>query len=226
MNASDRLAELMPIVVKDDELHARWLNTFSYLEYVGFRKIIKSQRADTLSRAFLNHALEEGGHAFLLKNMAVKVGGKAFDYYTPETMLCPEAARAYFQNLDHGCDEKFAALPDLERSKIVYHYVTWLIERRALDVYGRYKDVLGTSPLAAQLDDLLGEEVGHLRQVEAMLAAGDPEHESRAPALEAFETELFSTFVAALAWELAPAKAFSSEVDAGSREENALKQKS
>ena len=226
MNASDRLAALMPIVIKDDALHARWLNTFSYLEYVGFRKIIKSQRADMLSRAFLNHALEEGGHAFLLKNMAVKVGGKAFDYYTPETMLCPEAASAYFQNLDHGCDEKFAALPDLERSTIVYHYVTWLIERRALDVYGRYRDALGASPLAAQLDDLLGEEVGHLRQVEALLAAGDPGHEARAPALEAFETDLFDTFVAALARELAPAKAFSGEVDAGSREENAFKQKS
>jgi hypothetical protein len=206
MNASNRLAALMPVVIKDDELHARWLNTFSYLEYVGFRKIIKSQRADTLSRAFLNHALEEGGHAFLLKNMAVKVGGKAFDYYTQETMLCPEAASAYFQNLDHGCDEKFAALPDAERSKIVYHYVTWLIERRALDVYGRYKDMLGTSPLAAQLDDLLGEEVGHLRQVEALLAASDPEHEARAPALEAFEQDLFSTFVAALAQEIAPAQ--------------------
>jgi hypothetical protein len=205
MNASDRLASLMPIVIKDDGLHARWLNTFSYLEYVGFRKIVKSQRADTLSRAFLNHALEEGGHAFLLKNLAVKVGGKAFDFYAPDTMLCAEAASAYFQNLDHGCDEKFANLPDLERAKIVYLYVTWLIERRALDVYGRYKDALGASPLADQLNELLGEEVGHLRQVEAGLAAGDPEHATRAPALEAFEQSLFETFVAALAAELQPA---------------------
>ena len=31
MSASDRLAALMPIVIKDDHLHARWLNTFSYL---------------------------------------------------------------------------------------------------------------------------------------------------------------------------------------------------
>src|ERR1700722_6163854 len=199
MNASDRLASLMPIVIKDDQLHARWLNTFSYLEYVGFRKIVKSQRADVLSRAFLNHALEEGGHAFLLKNLAVKVGGKSFDFYESETMLCPEAAGAYFQNLDHGCDKKFAALPDVERSKMVYLYVTWLIERRALDVYGRYKDALGTSPLAGQLDELLAEEVGHLRQVEAGLAAGDPEHATRSPALEAFEQDLFNTFVAALA---------------------------
>ena len=96
MSASDRLAALMPIVIKDDHLHARWLNTFSYLEYVGFRKIIKSQRADVLNRAFLNHALEEGGHAFLLKNMAVKVGGKDFDFYTPESMLSCEGGGRLF----------------------------------------------------------------------------------------------------------------------------------
>lgn len=204
MSASDRLAALMPIVIKDEQLHARWLNTFSYLEYVGFRKIIKSQRADVLNRAFLNHALEEGGHAFLLKNMAVKVGGKDFDFYTPESMLAAKAASAYFQNLDHGCDEKFAGVPESERARIVYLYVTWLIERRALDVYGRYKEALGASPLSEQLDALLDEEVGHLRQVEAGLAAGDPEHATRAPAFEALEKNLFETFVAALAQELAP----------------------
>ncbi len=204
MSASDRLASLMPIVIKDDHLHARWLNTFSYLEYVGFRKIIKSQRADVLNRAFLNHALEEGGHAFLLKNMAVKVGGKDFDFYTPETMLSAKAAGAYFQDLDHGCDEKFAGVPESERAKIVYLYVTWLIERRALDVYGRYKEALGSSPLSEQLDELLDEEVGHLHQVEAGLAAGDPDHATRAPAFEALEQNLFETFVAALAQELAP----------------------
>ena len=60
---------------------------------------------------------------------------------------------------------------------------------------------------SAQLDELLDEEVGHLRQVEAGLAAGDPEHATRARrAFEALEQDLFETFVAALAEELAPAQ--------------------
>src|SRR5271156_4542280 len=146
MNASDRLEALIAIVVKDDHMHARWLNTFSFLEYMGFRKIVKSQRAEVLNRSLLMHALEEGGHAFLLKKLAVKVGGKTFDFYAPETMLCFEGAKAYFQKLDHGCDAKFADRNDLDRAKLVYLYVTWLIERRALDVYGRYQRVLGHSP--------------------------------------------------------------------------------
>jgi hypothetical protein len=205
MKTHDRLEAVIARVVKDDHVHARWLNTFSLLEYIGFRKIVKSQRAEVLNRALLVHALEEGHHALLLKKLAVKLGGQAFDFYRPETMLCSDAAKTYFQKLDHGCDEKFAHLGEVERAKLVYLYVTWLIERRALDVYGRYKKVLGDSDLAPKLNALLAEEVGHLRAVEAGIAAGDPEHASRAAQFEALEADLYDDFVGALARECTPA---------------------
>jgi hypothetical protein len=57
MQTQDRLESLIGAVVADPALHARWLNTFSYLEYVGFRKIVKSQRAEVLTAAILGHAL-------------------------------------------------------------------------------------------------------------------------------------------------------------------------
>jgi hypothetical protein len=47
-------------IVVDKKLHARWLNTFSYLEYIGFRKIVKSQMAEALTNKVISHALEEG----------------------------------------------------------------------------------------------------------------------------------------------------------------------
>ena len=124
----------------------------------------------------------------------------------PETMLCSEAASAYFQKSRSWLRRKVRRRAGSERTRIVYLYVTWLIERRALDVYGRYKEALGASALSTQLEALLDEEVGHLRQVEAGLAAGDPDHAARAPALEAFEHDLFETFVGALAEELQPAQ--------------------
>lgn len=205
MKTDDRLEAVIASVVKDDHVHARWLNTFSFLEYIGFRKIVKSQRAEVLNRALLTHALEEGRHALLLKKLAVKLGGQAFDFYRPETMFCSDAAKTYFRELDHGCDEKFAHLAEIERAKLVYLYVTWLIERRALDVYGCYKKVLGDSDLAPKLNALLAEEVGHLRAVEAGIAAGDPEHASRSREFEALEAGLYDDFVEALARERAPA---------------------
>ncbi|HLH12070.1 MAG TPA: hypothetical protein VKV77_09360 [Methylovirgula sp.] len=207
MKTQDRLEAVIAVVVKDDHLHARWLNTFSFLEYVGFRKIVKSQRAEVLNRTLLMHALEEGRHALLLKKLAVKLGGKEFDFYRPQTMLCFEAAKRYFQDLDHGCDAKFAHLDDATRSKLVYLYVTWLIERRALDFYGRYKDLLGASDVAPRLNALLAEEVGHLRAVEAGIAAGDPDHAERSAEFEALESDLYNRFIDALAEEVAPSRA-------------------
>ena len=84
MKTHDRLEAVIGIVMQDDHIHARWLNTFSFLEYIGFRKIVKSQRAEVLNRSLLVHALEEGRHALLLKKLAVKLGGSKFDFYRPE----------------------------------------------------------------------------------------------------------------------------------------------
>jgi len=214
MPAQDRIGNSIATIVADPILHAKWLNTFSFLEYVGFRKIVKSQRAEALSAAVLNHALEEGRHALGLKKLAVKLGGLSFDSYAPETMLCGEEAEAYFQELDGACDAAFSDLPEAERAKLVYCYVTWLIERRALDVYGVYKQALGASEIARKLDGLLAEEIRHLAEVEAWLQAGDPSFPTRSKEFEAVETRLYETFVEALARDLAQHKSLSTLVSA------------
>ncbi len=203
MRPQFRLEASIAAIVADPALHARWLNTFSYLEYVGFRKIVKSQRAEALNAEILNHALEEGRHALGLKNIALKIGGEAFATYAPQTMLCGEEAEDYFQSLDRACDEAFADRPDALRARLVYCYVTWLVERRALEVYGVYKDALGASPVAARIGGLLMEEEKHLADVGAELLALDPEFSVRGPRLEAIEAQLYERFVDALAAALA-----------------------
>ena len=92
MPSDNCLEGLISQIVADPALHARWLNTFSYLEYVGFRKILKSQRAEVLTAAILTHACEEGRHALGLKKLAVKLGGDGFDSYAPQVLLCGEEA--------------------------------------------------------------------------------------------------------------------------------------
>jgi len=207
MQTKDRLEDLVGGIVTDPVLHARWLNTFSYLEYVGFRKIIKSQRAETLTASILGHACEEGRHALGLKKLAIKLGGAAFDSYAPDVLLCGEEAEAYFQDLDHHCDEAFANRPPDERVRLAYGYVTWLIERRALGVYGVYRKALGESEIARKLGSLLAEETKHLTDIEALLRARDPEFAERSKELEAAEAELYEGFLGALTRELAQGKA-------------------
>lgn len=203
MQTQDRLEDLVGRIVADTALHARWLNTFSFLEYVGFRKIVKSQKAVELSAAILGHACEEGRHALLLKKLAVKLGGADFDSYAPEVLLCGEEAEAYFQELDQFCGDAFSDRADAERAKLAYGYVTWLVERRALDVYGIYRKALGDSEIARKLGSLLAEEDKHLADVEALLEAGDPGFAARAKQFEAVETSLYQGFIGALSKELA-----------------------
>jgi hypothetical protein len=208
MLAQNRLEAAVGAIVADPSLHARWLNTFSYLEYVGFRKIVKSQRAEALTAEVLNHALEEGRHALGLKQIALKIGGEAFATYDPQHMLCRDEAEAYFQNLDAACDAAFANRPELLRGKLVYCYVTWLVERRALQVYGVYRNALGGSSVAGRIGGLLMEEEKHLADVEREIAAADPDFATHAQQLETIEERLYETFIDALVAELARPKSF------------------
>jgi hypothetical protein len=203
MQTQDRLEDLIGAIVADPAIHARWLNTFSFLEYVGFRKIVKSQRAEALTAAILGHACEEGRHALGLKKLAVKLGGSAFDSYAPEALLCGEEAESYFQELDQFCDEAFADRSADERVTLAYGYVTWLVERRALDVYGIYKSALGESEIARKLGGLLAEESKHLADVEALLQVADSSFAARSKEFEAVEKSLYEAFIAALTKALA-----------------------
>ncbi len=202
MQTQDRLEDLVGRIVANTALHARWLNTFSYLEYVGFRKIVKSQRAEALTSAILGHACEEGRHALGLKKLAVKLGGAGFDSYAPQLLLCGEEAERYFQDLDQFCDAVFADRSEEERVKLAYGYVTWLVERRALEVYGTYKKALGESEIARKLAGLLAEETKHLSDIEVLLQAADPAFPARSKELEAVENQLYQVFIAALTKEL------------------------
>src|SRR5687767_10177977 len=96
----ENLTDLLQTVVRDPDLHARWLNTFAYLEYIGFRKIVKSQVSQALTLEVLTHAAEESRHAILLKKLAIKEGGQAFDCFAFDKMICGEEAVRYFQELD------------------------------------------------------------------------------------------------------------------------------
>lgn len=60
--------ECLTALVKQPTLHARFLNTLSLLEFIGARKIMKSQEEDSVTPAVLAHATEEIRHAQVLKN--------------------------------------------------------------------------------------------------------------------------------------------------------------
>jgi len=207
MSEPVQLETLVMKIVADARLHARWLNTFSFMEYIGFRKIVKSQLAEQMTAQILSHAMEEGRHALGLKKLAMKLGGSDFDSYAPETMICPEAAETYIQTLDKTCEAQFLALPDTERTSLTYLYVTWLIEKRALEVYNIYKALLPQKDIVTKLEGLLMEEGRHLQDVEAAMTSKDRQFKERANLLQPQEEAIYSIFLGQLARALQPAVA-------------------
>jgi hypothetical protein len=199
----EQLKSVLEQILADSDLHARWLNTFSYLEYVGFRKIVKSQPAENVTADLLAHALEEGRHAFLLKRAAIKVGGPSYDRYIESTFLAGNAARSYFQCVDQFCHaslerDKFA----VDKASLNYLYVTWLVEVRALEVYSLYQQLAVQCGMSFGLKGLLAEEERHLSAVESELALRDPKFAERADEYRRVEQHLYQTYLANLAQEV------------------------
>jgi hypothetical protein len=72
-----RTRRLLDRIVVDADLHARFVNTLSRLEYVGVRKILKSRRSERIGLDGLQHILDEAVHALRLKKAAVALASGA-----------------------------------------------------------------------------------------------------------------------------------------------------
>src|SRR5580704_17066878 len=95
-----KLATVLPVIISNNELHAKWLNTLSLMENTGARKISACEDPLTVTYIILKHAAEEHRHAFYLKKQIEKTGGEACPAYQPEYLLAPAQSRYYLNQLD------------------------------------------------------------------------------------------------------------------------------
>jgi hypothetical protein len=190
---SEQFERALQAIAASTELQARFLNTLSLLEYVGARKILKSQPEATVSFDLLGHAGEELRHARTLKGVAERMNARISAYGAEET-LCPAQALAYF----HGVDDAVAAQWPAGPSRLNYLYVTALVEERVLWVYPMIREALPSEDVQRALRGILAEEIRHLTAVTAEIASSDPQHRERFAALRAVETDLFGAFAESL----------------------------
>jgi len=199
------LASLLSRVAAKPILHARFLNTLSLLEYVGARKIYKSQPAGRFSVELLEHVVEEGRHALVLKKLALRLGGDAVKAYDGDALLAGAEATRYMQTLDRAAEADLAAsgFPVGEaRTWINYLLTTLLIEERADSVYPVYEPVLAALGHGLVAAGIVAEEKRHLREVFESLAQHDPSHRERLERLRPVEQRAFATLVAAWSKEV------------------------
>lgn len=191
-------APLLARIVARPELHGRFLNTLSLLEYVGARKILKSQPAEVFTAQLLAHVQEEVRHALTLKKLALRLD-PALDSYRPEHLLEPKAAERYIQAIDQAAADDLAGeAADARRAWVNYLYTTLLIEERAGQFYPAYAPLLEKLGHGGWVEAIIRDEEGHLKQMVEALHRDDPAGRARYARLRAVEESAFAAWFESL----------------------------
>ena len=73
MDFVEEFTSLLRLVIAHPDLHAKWLNTLSFLENCGARKIAMCEHKTLVKEEMLKHAAEEFRHAHDLKKQLLKI---------------------------------------------------------------------------------------------------------------------------------------------------------
>ncbi|MCB1110773.1 MAG: hypothetical protein KDK64_07295 [Chlamydiia bacterium] len=192
-----RLKTLFSHIVRDDQLHAKWLNTLSYLENCGARKIAACEHPTLVKEEMLKHAAEEFRHSHYLKRQLIKVSASPFETYSRKSLLGSFTTLRYLDRLDLFTS-KFLLREEKkgreEAKQLSYLLVTYAIECRAQELYPLYHDVLRTLGSKVYVKSIVLEEEQHLKEMERGLRTF-PEGRRYANVICAYEHQLYHNWI-------------------------------
>lgn len=164
------IRELIQPIIKNQLLHGLWVNTLSYLENSGARKIASCEHPTAVKEEMLKHASEEFRHAFYLKKQLSRLD-QSYSDYRRSYLLGGWAAYHYLTALDLYTSRYLQNLGmnPLEIKQLAYLLVTYAIELRAGELYPLYQSLLKQTLSKIQVQSILLEEKEHLQEMEAEL---------------------------------------------------------
>ena len=199
------MLEILHRIVRDNGLHAKWLNTLSFMENAGARKISGCEHAVNVNLLQLKHAAEEHRHAYYLKKQILKLSPDACKTYNDAELLAPKASRYYLQALDLQCSRylkrQFFLSGDVLKYA-AYLFVTYAIEVRADFLYPQYQNVLTEVQHSVMVKSIILEEEGHLQEMTAQLIQFNKDWEQYAAVILDIEEQLFEDWIQQLEQEL------------------------
>jgi hypothetical protein len=188
-------------IVSDRLVHARFLNTLSFMEHVGATKIAKTQSGQEANFTSLKHAAEEARHAFYLKKLSLKLQPDACPNYNDAFLLAPIPSRQYLYRLDVAASRlaKNAGYSGRGLHDLAYLLVTYAIEVRADELYPVYEEFLDDMPdERLSVQSIIAEETGHLAEMETALASYPSEVRAMMDEICRMENNLFVAWLQAL----------------------------
>jgi hypothetical protein len=190
-----QLKSILETIVNDNVLHAKWLNTLSFMENAGAKKISASEHKEDVNLIILKHA-------YYLKKQLEKLEGGLCKTYKSTELLTPNHTRFYLGALDiavcrylkqefnlSGFELKFAA----------YLFVTYAIEVRADELYPIYQDVLTQVGSRVTVKSIILEEEGHLEEMLNQLKSFSTDWEQHAAIVVKIEQGMFDQWIHQLA---------------------------
>lgn len=146
----------------DPTSHSLWLNTLSFWENCGARKLAACQHPTKVKEEMLKHAAEEFRHAHILKQQIHRLKIHTPENYALSSLLGGIYAYHYLNRLDVGISRMLGQ----ERNALSYLLVTYAIEKRAEEVYSLYHAALRQSRSPIRIYSILLEEREHLAEIE------------------------------------------------------------
>lgn len=150
---------LLRCFIADQKRHLIWLNTLSFLENCGARKIARYEHPTYVRREVLKHAAEEFRHAHHLKEQMKKLTAKPLCDY--RLIFGGPCTRRYLDRLEAAICRK--------TEEYIYPLVTYAIEKRAQKLYPLYQKLLKEAGSKISVMSIIKEEEGHLEEMENTL---------------------------------------------------------
>lgn len=197
---------LLKKIVQDGSTHAKWLNTLSFMENAGARKISKCEHPTLVSQIQLKHAAEEHRHGYYLKKQIGKINPELCKTYESTELLAPIATSQYLHSLDIKACRYLQKAFNLDKTDIkyaAYLFVTYAIEVRADELYPVYQQALTEASSKIMVKSIILEEEGHLEEMIHQLNEFSPDWKHHADHILTIEKELHEEWINAITEEVA-----------------------
>lgn len=188
------MKNLLKKIIDTPIAYGRFLNTLSMLEYVGARKIIKSQRQEDINEQTLAHVVKEIRHALTIKSAAKENAHDICDTYIMDGLLCGFEAYRYFQTMECAVQEELADQPNFFH---VYLYTTVILQTRGIMFYSLVDEVLQELDKPTVFGDIIIEETQHLEGLSKVMHTL-PNFDLTIGRLRSIEEPAFGLFLRAL----------------------------
>ncbi len=188
------LGSFLEEVTSSDPKHYLWLRSLGYLEYIGYRKMVKSLGFEEVNKGVFHHLTDEIQHSFILKELAVK----RFGYLFPDDSFSESfqsIAEDYFQAVDGFILDRVLETLSEENSLLCYTLVSLIIEKRAMKVYPQYFNRLKDPSCKYLIQKIIKDESEHLAYLEFQIPALPKIASIDIPSIGEFEEARFQQYL-------------------------------